>query len=171
MGAQGEVFVPFHNQIVLKKASEQVVSICSLSGKEYLILDSEGKLHLLVLQNYHRGVERMILQQQIPQAPLDAFMQPLPCAIKIKTLAVLPLASTGENPPASGMSLLYRRVLNRTLVLKEGILLVNIGCYILGFKEGYCIYTYRCNSMNFYIRKYRQFFNFDSSYNIQGISI
>ena len=116
-GVQEGIFVPFHNQIFPRKTSEQVVSICSLSGKEYLILDSQGKLHLLVLQHSHRGGERMMLQQQIPQAPLYAFMQPLPCVMKIKMVATTSVASTAENSLTSGMILTCRLVLCITCML------------------------------------------------------
>ena len=66
-GVQEGLFVPFHNQIIPMKMSEQVVSICSLSGKEYLILDSQGKLHILVLQYSHHGGERMMLNNKFLQ--------------------------------------------------------------------------------------------------------
>ncbi|KAH7415607.1 hypothetical protein KP509_14G053600 [Ceratopteris richardii] len=76
---------------------EQVIGIHGLSEKDFLVLDSSGKLHSLTLQYVkHKGETIM---QQAPRVILSASVHQLMCGIRIKYLTVLPdLHRSTKNP-------------------------------------------------------------------------
>lgn len=93
-GTQAGVFVSLQkNQLPLSMSTsltniEQVTGIHGLSEKDFVVLDSHGKMHLLTLQYLARGDEAKL--HRAPRILFNASLQPLTCGIKIKLLTVLP---------------------------------------------------------------------------------
>ncbi|KAI5078651.1 hypothetical protein GOP47_0006322 [Adiantum capillus-veneris] len=88
------VFIPLQKGQPTNFAKvEQVVSIHGLSERDFLVLGSNGKLHLLTLQYITRKDEATI--QQAPRISLNASFQHLWCGIRIKYLSPLPDLNSG----------------------------------------------------------------------------
>ncbi|MCO5575663.1 hypothetical protein L7F22_029467 [Adiantum nelumboides] len=76
---------------------EQVINIRGLSEKDFLVLDSNGKLHILTLQYVTRKDEATI--HQAARVSFNASFKHLWCGIRVKYLAALPvLHNSTKNP-------------------------------------------------------------------------
>ena len=78
---------------------EQAVSIYGLSEREFVILDSSGKLHILTLQ---QSVPVENQREQRGPKIVTAALQPLNCYVRIKVLAVLPCLQNAMAAACSG---------------------------------------------------------------------
>lgn len=116
-GAQDGFFVPLQSEKLQDNASKvpsylarlkQAVSIYGLSEREFVILDSSGKLHILTLQ---QSVPVDNQREQRGPKIVTAALQPLNCYVRIKVLAVLPCL---QNAMAAACSA------SRTLWISDG---------------------------------------------------